>query len=215
MKATRVLVAALFAAFGGTANADLVILVDDSESSPAMRSDEFVPEIAPQLARQVAEMSTGERLVVAFVGDHSDSRMPVFDRLVLRRSNSEGATAKDYGATLPAFMAKVIGERRLKPAAKWSQLTLAVADARRRIRPNQPCKIVLLSDLAEYDSGVKYPKEWRKALPVMTGLDLRACKFRAIGAGVGIGNSAAVEAIIGHWRLWLTSAGAAAIDISP
>ncbi len=198
------------------ARADIVFAIDTSSSSPAMHADSgaaFTAAVAPHIANRVAAQPLGARLAAFYVGDHGAIDVPLLDKTIQRIRTADGDTAKAYAQRFPRFLAAELERRRTARMPSPSHLTAGVADARRLVRPGQPCEIVLVSDLAEWDGkGLQYPRDWARPLPKPDGLNLKDCAVTVYGAGQGLQPKPA-NAILRHWETWLKSAGAEAVSL--
>ncbi len=196
--------------------ADLVLAIDCSFSSPAMRQDkgaEFIAAVMPAVAQQVAALQSGERLAVIWIGDDSTIDLAVLNTRIQRARTAEGDTAAANARSLPRFIAHVTDQRRQSAPARQSQLTAGVANARSLIRAGQPCHIVLISDLVQADgAGWQYPRDLAKPFPRIPGLDLKGCDVTVHGAGQGLQPRHA-QAMLAHWETWLKAAGAGPVTL--
>jgi hypothetical protein len=115
---------------------------------------------------------------------------------------------------MPAFLRAQAEARRQAGADQQSHLTASLVAARRAIDPARgPCRIFMLTDLAEYDSGgVRYPEQWKRKLPDYPGFDLSGCSVHVFGAGHEM-NPRHAEEIIRHWQAWLNRHGAGEVVI--
>lgn len=195
------------------ANADVVIVIDASGSSPVMRaeSDTLVAAAGRHIADELAKQPLGARLLIVTAGEHDKPGGKLLDKRIQRYATSSGDTAKAYANSLPAFLVQQVQALRRLPAEQQSHLTAAVVTVGRMVNAGRgDCGLFMFSDLAEFDgagSGVRYPRDWKHPLPAYVGFDLKGCTFTAFGAGQGLQPKPA-EAILGHWRDWLARHGA-------
>lgn len=196
--------------------ADLALGIDISPSSPAMdkvAGGPFMASVLPTIARSVAAMKPGERLVVYRISSNQVVDVPLLDKRIQRVRTADGDTAAAYAQSLPRFVAEHIERYRLAPPSGQSHLTAAVANARNMVRTGQPCHLVLISDLIEWDSsGLQYPRDIAKPLPRNPRLNLKGCSVTAYGAGQHLSPKQS-QALLGHWETWLKAAGADSVDL--
>ena len=89
-----------------------------------------------------------------------------------------------------------------------------LANARSLIREGQPCEIVMISDLIEWDSaGLQYPRDMAKPLPRIDRLDLKGCTVTALGAGQRL-SPKEEQKVLTNWDKWLKAAGADNVSLS-
>ena len=196
--------------------ADLVLGIDTSPSSPAMdkvAGGPFMASVLPAIARSVAAMKPGERLVVHWISSNQVVDVPLLDKRIQRVRSVDGDTAAAYAQNLPRFVAEHTARHRLAPPAGQSHLTAAVANARSLVRPGQPCHLVVVSDLVEWDStGLQYPRDLAKPLPRNPRLDLKGCSVTAYGAAQHLSPRQA-PVLLAHWETWLKAAGAESVEL--
>lgn len=214
-----ILLACLVGLAGLTAppcRADLVLGIDISPSSAAMdqvAGGPFMASVLPAIARKVAAMQPGERLVVHWISSNQVVDVPLVDKRIQRVRTADGDTAAAYAQSLPRFVAEHTEKHRLAPPTGQSHLTAAVANARNLVRTGQPCHLVLISDLIEWDSsGLQYPRDIAKPLPRNPRLDLKGCSVTAYGAGQHLSPKQS-QALLGHWDTWLKAAGAESVEL--
>ena len=197
-------------------SADLVLGIDTSPSSPAMEKlagGPFMASVLPAIARSVAAMKPGEQLVVFKISSSQVVDVPLLNKRIQLARTAEGDTATAYAQSLPRFVAEHIERHRLAPPAGQSHLTAAVANARNLVRPGQPCQLVVVSDLVEWDStGLQYPRDLAKPLPRNPRLDLKGCGFTAYGAVQHLSPRQS-QALLAHWETWLNAAGAESVQL--
>lgn len=198
------------------ARADLVLGLDISPSSLALDLEAggpFLASVMPAIARRVAAMQPGERLVVFPISSHQVVDVPLLDKRIQLRRNADGDTASAYAQSLPRFVAGRMAQRRQQPPAGQSHLTAAVATARSLVRAGQPCQLVFVTDLVQWDSsGLQYPRDLAKPLPRDPRLDLSGCSFTAYGAGQHLSPRQA-QLLLAHWTHWLKAAGAEPVQL--
>ena len=199
---------------GSTSRADtLQILLDVSGSTPIV-SPAFMRAVVPKVSETIAKLPVGSRIKVFTVGDDKAEPLSI-DLRVQRQRTEQGDTAKELAVNVPNMIAVYLNNLRSHPEKMQgeSSLSSAFLDASKWCQSGKPCRIEYWTDGMEYQPHIiAWPKEYKKPLPEIVGLDLKQADVVMYGVGQGVPSQARV-AIEQHWQTWLKAHNAGSVDL--
>ena len=214
MKFNQVFLALPIVAASTCVQADtLVYILDISGSTPVVNPD-FMRATVPGISQNIARLPLGSKVKVFTVGD--DKKTPInIDLQVQRQRTTQGDTAKELASAVPGLVAKYLNELRSNPERMQGESSLSAAflDASKLCQPGKPCRIEFWTDGMEYQPGViAWPKDYKKSLPAIPGLDLKGASIVMYGVGQGAPTKARVE-VEQHWQKWLQAHKAGTVEL--
>lgn len=188
---------------------NLIILLDLSASTP-LADSQMQKRIYEETRTQISKLRPGDFVKVYTLGDDSQSIVSKVSRIqefATAEGNTKEALAKSVPAMLTQYVATTAKSQRLHGQ---SALTNGIWDAASEGVCGQSCTLVFFTDgFQNTRNGVHYPKDYKKPLPALRGLDLSRMKVHMIGVGSGLESDADTRIEIEiHWKTWLKQAGA-------
>lgn len=196
------------------AYADTFVLVLDVSGSTPIVAPTFMRAVLPSVGEAIIKLPIGSRVKVFTVGDDKAEPLNI-DLRVQRQKTDQGDTAKELAANIPSMIAGYLTDLRAHPEKMQGESSLSPAflDASKWCQAAKACKIDYWTDGMEYQPGViAWPKEFKKPLPEIPGLDLKGANVAMYGVGQGATSTARV-AIEQHWQTWLKAHNAGSIDL--
>lgn len=189
------------------------ILLDVSGSTPIV-APSFMRAVVPRVSETITKLPVGSRIKVFTVGDDKAEPLSI-DLRVQRQKTEQGDTAKELAVTVPNMIAAYLSNLRAHPEQMQheSSLSAAYLDASKGCQSGKPCRIEYWTDGMEYQPQIiAWPKEYKKPLPDIAGLDLKGAEVVMYGVGQGVPSQARV-AIEQHWQTWLKAHNAGSVDL--
>lgn len=189
------------------------ILLDVSGSTPIV-APSFMRAVVPKVSEVIAKLPVGSRIKVFTVGDDKAEPLSI-DMRVQRQKTEQGDTAKELATAVPSMIAVYLNNLRAHPELMQGESSLSTAflDASKWCQSGKPCRIEYWTDGMEYQPKViAWPKEYKKPLPDIAGLDLQGAEVTMYGVGQGVTSQARV-AIEQHWQAWLKAHNAGSVDL--
>lgn len=189
------------------------ILLDVSGSTPIV-APAFMRAVVPKVSEAIAKLPVGSRIKVFTVGDDKAEPLSI-DMRVQRQKTEQGDTAKELATVVPNMIAAYLNNLRAHPELMQGESSLSPAflDASKWCQSGKPCRIEYWTDGMEYQPQViAWPKEYKKPLPGIAGLDLKGADVVMYGVGQGVTSQARV-AIEQHWQVWLKAHNAGSVDL--
>lgn len=200
----------------------MVVMLDISGSTPIIEPN-FIRASMPILAEKIGKLPIGSNIEVMTVGD--DKKIPLNRRFYVQRvKDKSGDSAVNLARSIPSMVAQYLKDVRENPEAKMqseSSLSPGFSDASKLCQHGKPCESVFLTDGMEFQPNViAWPREYKKPLPPIEGLNLNGMNVVIYGIGQcakGMESSCATSqarlAIEGHWQTWLKKYGAGSVDL--
>lgn len=197
----------------------IVVVVDASESSPALGPDDFTRAAAAVIAQKIGVLPTGSKVRLFAAGDDRVRAQLMLDIDIQRVATRGRFTAATLTKVFPQKLVDQVAELKLKPAHKQSELTTALLDASKLCLDHAAeqagrnraanCEIVFLTDGAHYIKGrVEYPRDAPKLpLPPVSGLDLKNVRVTMLGIGQAMDGNAR-QHVTAQWEKFLRNVGA-------
>ena len=189
------------------------ILLDVSGSTPIV-TPAFMRAMLPKTSETIIKLPVGSRIKVFTVGDDKAEPLSI-DMRVQRQKTEQGDTAKELAVIVPNMISAYLNNLRAHPEKMQGESSLSPAflDASKWCQSGKPCRIEYWTDGMEYQPQViSWPKEYKKPLPNIAGLDLKRADVVMYGVGQGVPSQARV-AIEQHWQIWLKAHNAGSIDL--
>lgn len=189
------------------------ILLDVSGSTPIV-APAFMRAMLPKASEAITKLPVGSRIKVFTVGDDKAEPLSI-DLRVQRQKTEQGDTAKELAVTVPNMIAAYLSKLRVHPEQMQGESSLSPAflDASKWCQSGKPCRIEYWTDGMEYQPQIiAWPKEYKKPLPDIAGLDLKGADVVMYGVGQGVPSQARV-AIEQHWQTWLKAHNAGSVDL--
>jgi hypothetical protein len=192
----------------------LVVILDVSGSTPVIQPN-FLRAALPMLSDQIRALPVkNSRVKVFTVGDDKAEALTI-EQWVQRRPDAQGDTANTLANKIPAAITQYLNTLRTEPGRlqRESSLSPAFLDASKWCQSDQPCTIIFFTDGMEYQPRViEWPRQYKKPIPSIPGLDLKGAKVVMYGIGQGTDSRVRVAAEQ-HWERWLTSHNAGVVDL--
>lgn len=201
---------------------NLVVMLDISSSTPIVEPN-FLRAAMPLVSEKIAKLPLGSTVDIMTVGD--DKKKPLsYHFFVQRIKTHEGDSAANLSRAVPGMITSYLKQVRANPTEKMqneSSLSPGFLDASKFCKKDKPCETIFFTDGMEFQPGViAYPRDYKKPLPTIEGLNLNGMTVTLYGVGqcsqaaeANCATSRFRIAIEKQWADWFQKHHAGAVEI--
>lgn len=189
---------------------DLHILIDLSDSSPTVLSDQFARKSAKAVDEHLERLELGSTVCINTFGEYSRAKNIISFKFTLL--NRKGARSKDVRMMVKKIISRLpelVRNGKLKIQKKTS-LIGELKLLKQRLDPGTRNVVIILGDLLEFSADAnayKLIKLKNGCLPNPERNFLEGVEVVALGAGFSVKNSNQNDRLKGIWTKYFKQAG--------